>query len=365
MAERKIGSLSELLPHPGETLVELLETYGMSQLELSQRIGFTPKHINEVCKGKKSITPEMAIRLSTVFNLSSSFWNNLQANYDSEYSELINEDTVTESEIEILKDVPVKELVTFGYLKQEDNRNKKSTILSLRKFFKVSELVYIPTVLDNTVAAYRKSDKEINRIKLATWIAMGLCGYRPSYNKLDVEKLNSEIPNLKKQILEKDINVAIKNITAILDECGITFNVIHHLKGVPVQGYIRNMNDNILLCLTIRQKYSDIFWFTFFHELGHILSNKDKKTLNMVDYEKHDNFADEIHADEFASNVLIRKESFNEFMSKPITAFSIKELARKEGVTDSIVVGRLCHQDKSYYPKFEYLREKYEWAESF
>ena len=79
---------------------------------------------------------------------------------------------------------------------------------------------------------------------------------------------------------------------------------------------------------------------------------------------KHDNFADEIHADEFASNVLIRKESFNEFMSKPITAFSIKELARKEGVTDSIVVGRLCHQDKSYYPKFEYLREKYEWAES-
>lgn len=362
MAEKRIGSLSELLPHPGETLAELLETYGMSQFELSQRIGFTPKHINEVCKGKKSITPDMAIKLSTVFNLSSSFWNNLQANYDSEYNELINEETVTDKEIEILKEVPVKELITFGYLEQVDIKNKKSTVLSLRKFFKVSELVYIPTVLDNTVAAYRKSDKEINRIKLATWIAMGLYGYRPSSNKLDVEKLNKEIPNLKKQILEKNINVAISNISKILDECGITFRVIHHLKGVPVQGYIRNMNDNILLNLTIRQKYSDIFWFTFFHELGHILSNKDKKTLNMVDYEQHDNFADEIHADEFASNTLIRKDSFKAFMAKPISVSSIKQLAREEGVTESIVVGRLCHEDKTYYSKYEYLREKYEWA---
>lgn len=85
MAERKIGSLAESLPHPGESLLELLETYGMSQNELSKRIGYTPKHINEVCKGLKPITPDMAIRLSAVFNLSGDFWNNLQANYESEY----------------------------------------------------------------------------------------------------------------------------------------------------------------------------------------------------------------------------------------------------------------------------------------
>ena len=69
MVERTIGSLADKLPHPGETLLELLETYGMSQLELSQRIGYTPKHINEICNGKKSITPDMALRLSSIFNL--------------------------------------------------------------------------------------------------------------------------------------------------------------------------------------------------------------------------------------------------------------------------------------------------------
>ena len=229
MAERKIGSLADLLPHPGETLLELLETYGMSQLELSQRIGFTPKHINEVCKGKKSITPDMAIKLSTVFNLSSAFWNNLQANYDSEYNELINEQTVTDKELDILKDVPTNELFKYGYLDNINARNKSSVVLALRKFFKVSELTNIPVVLENTVHAYRKSSKETNPIKLATWIAMCLHDYKPSTNKLDVVRLKSELPNLKKQILVNDINEAISNLKTILDSCGITFNVLHNL----------------------------------------------------------------------------------------------------------------------------------------
>ena len=362
MVERKIGSLAEQLPHPGETLLELLETYGMSQLELSKRIGFTTKHINEVCKAKKAITPDMSMRLSTVFNLSSSFWNNLQANYDSEYNELINESTVTKQEIEILKDVPLKELIEYSYLDVSKTETKERTVLKLRKFFKVSELSNITNVLNNTIAAYRKSDKETNPIRLASWVSMCLYDYKPSSNYLDVNKIKEELPNIKKQILQKDINIAIRNLKTILDSCGITFNVVHHLKGVPVQGYIRNMNNNILLNLTIRQKYSDIFWFTFFHEIGHILSNKDKKTLNMIDYEKHSDFADEIQADEFASNTLISKESYREFKQSKIDLSSIKALAKKEGVTESIVVGRLGHEDSSYYVNYSFLRTKYEWG---
>lgn len=361
MAEKRIGSLAEQLPHPGETLVELLETYGMSQLELSERIGFTTKHINEVCKGRKSITPDMSMRLSTVFNLSSSFWNNLQANYDSEYNELINEETVTKEEIELLKDVPLNELRDYKYINIEKTNSKESIVLKLRKFFKVSELTYIPNVLDNTIVAYRKSDKDINPIKLGSWVSMCLYDYKPLPYQLDINRLKEQLPNLKKQILIKDINIAISNLKTILTPCGITFNVIRHLKGVPVQGYIRNMNNNILLTLTIRQKFSDIFWFTFFHEIGHILSNKDKKTLNMIDYEKHSDFADEIQADEFASNTLISKESYKEFKESKIDLSSIKRLAKKEGVTEAIVVGRLAHEDPSYYVDYSFLRTKYEW----
>ena len=85
----------------------------------------------------------------------------------------------------------------------------------------------------------------------------------------------------------------------------------------------------------------------------------------MIDYEKHSDFADEIQADEFASNTLISKESYKEFKQSKIDLSSIKALAKKEGVTESIVVGRLGHEDPSYYVNYSFLRTKYEWGNQF
>lgn len=365
MVERTIGSLIELLPHPGETLSELLETYGMSQLELSKRTGFTTKHINEVIKGKKPITPDMALKLSSIFNLSASFWNNLQANYDSEYNEIINEESVSQEEMDILTRVPTKELAQYKYIEDASTKNKKKLVLRLRSFFKVSKLTYIDNVIENSQYAYRKNDKyKIDPIKLASWVSMCLSEYKPNGNYLDVDKLKESLPLIKKQILVEDINTAIDNITNIFEECGISFHVIHHLKNVPVQGYIRNMNNRILMCLTIRQKYSDIFWFTLFHEIGHIINNKDKKTLDMVDFESSRSiFSDEKPADEFASNQLIDPKSFASFLQFPITEKSIRYLAKKENVTPSIVVGRLGHMNNRYFSIFSSLRLKYDWGD--
>ena len=169
MAERKIGSLVSLLPHPGETLLELLDIYGMSQLELAQRIGYTPKHINEVCKGNMGITPDMAIKLSTVFNLSSAFWNNLQANYDSEYRELLNEETVTEEELSILKDVPVNELIRYHYLERVYDPD------SDKLYLKVAPKGEVELVKYHKKHKYKFTKKEVN--------------LQPTIVKLDLTKI--------------------------------------------------------------------------------------------------------------------------------------------------------------------------------
>ena len=66
---------------PGETLIELLEEKGMTQLELAERMGRPHKTINEIVKGKTTITPETAIQLEGVFSVPASFWMNLESNY--------------------------------------------------------------------------------------------------------------------------------------------------------------------------------------------------------------------------------------------------------------------------------------------
>jgi len=71
--------------HPGEILMEeFLKPMGISQYRLAKDINVPARRINEIVQGKRSITPDTALRLSRFFGLSERFWINLQARYDLE-----------------------------------------------------------------------------------------------------------------------------------------------------------------------------------------------------------------------------------------------------------------------------------------
>ena len=69
--------------HPGAYLLEeLLEPLGISQNALARRLGVTPKTINDIVRGRRSVTAEMALRLGRFFGMTPDFWLSLQQNYD-------------------------------------------------------------------------------------------------------------------------------------------------------------------------------------------------------------------------------------------------------------------------------------------
>lgn len=71
--------------HPGEILLEeFLQPLKISQYRLAKDIGVPPRRINEIVQGKRSISPDTALRLSRYFGLSERFWINLQTRYDLE-----------------------------------------------------------------------------------------------------------------------------------------------------------------------------------------------------------------------------------------------------------------------------------------
>jgi addiction module HigA family antidote len=79
-------SKAKLAPiHPGEILMEeFLKPMEISQYRLAKDISVPARRINEIVQGKRSITPDTALRLSKYFGLSERFWINLQARYDLE-----------------------------------------------------------------------------------------------------------------------------------------------------------------------------------------------------------------------------------------------------------------------------------------
>ncbi len=74
--------------HPGEILFqEFLEPLNISQNQLGRDLGVSPRRINEIIHGKRSITADTALRLSVYFGNSASFWLGLQMDYDLETAE--------------------------------------------------------------------------------------------------------------------------------------------------------------------------------------------------------------------------------------------------------------------------------------
>ncbi|HMQ53817.1 MAG TPA: HigA family addiction module antitoxin [Anaerolineae bacterium] len=79
--------VEEKLPpiHPGEILLEeFLKPMGISQYRVAKDISVSPRRINEIVHGKRSISADTALRLSRYFGLSERFWMNLQSRYDLE-----------------------------------------------------------------------------------------------------------------------------------------------------------------------------------------------------------------------------------------------------------------------------------------
>jgi addiction module HigA family antidote len=71
--------------HPGEILMEeFLEPLGISQYRLAKDISVSPRRINEIVHGKRSITADTALRLAKFFGTTDRFWLNLQVRYDLE-----------------------------------------------------------------------------------------------------------------------------------------------------------------------------------------------------------------------------------------------------------------------------------------
>jgi len=71
--------------HPGEILLEeFLQEYGISQNRLGREIGMSPRAVNEIVHGKRSITANSALRIAKFFGTSPEFWLNLQTSYDLE-----------------------------------------------------------------------------------------------------------------------------------------------------------------------------------------------------------------------------------------------------------------------------------------
>jgi HTH-type transcriptional regulator/antitoxin HigA len=353
---------SDLAIHPGEYLEEVLEEIGMKQAELASRLGRPTQAINEIIKGKKSITPTTAIELEDVLKVPAHIWIGLEAEYQMVMAK--NEELkAMEEETALLPNFPYLELAKLGFVKT--TRNAIEKVDELRSFFSVAQLSRLEHVGAYQSAFRVTNHKNISHESIASWIQAG----RIKADGIETEafsksKLKKALPELKTN-MNMEINHALTACKELLASCGVAFVLLPHFKNTGAQGatFWVNNKEKAVLMMTLRGKNSDMFWFSFFHEMGHILLHNKREMFLEGGYDTPELQQQEDEANEFARDFLIPPKDFKAFIETSIfTRASVREFAKSLNIKTSIVVGRLMfdgyiaysHPLRSEIDKYEF-----------
>jgi HTH-type transcriptional regulator/antitoxin HigA len=355
MAKNMNGLSREFIIHPGETLKEILEDRQMSQKELAIRTDVTEPHVSSIVNCQKAISVSYAKKLEYALGIDASFWVNLQANYDKELVDFEEINGISDQELEILKKLNsiVKHLKEIGILEPE--AHGPMLVINLRRLLNISSLTRIPQIAQTGV--YRiATATNVDPYVLFTWLRMCdlIVKEQETEQGLDIDRLKDKIP-LIKELMFEDVAAIQPRLKTYLAKCGIKFSIVKNFRGAPVQGVIKKNSDGTLnLLMTTRRKFADIFWFTFFHEIGHIINGDIDDKL--VDYDFAKGGAED-RADEFAANILIDPAAYEDFVAKKdFTLPSIKRFSAEQNIPTYILIGRL--QKDGHLGYYQYSGEK-------
>ena len=304
--------------HPGYYIKEIIDESGLTQEDFAKRLDTTPKNLSLLIRGEQSLSIDIAMKLSRMIGTSVNYWLNLQNAYDALIAEFKSEEELD------------KERIIFEYLDYKYFRDNYG----------------LPDLSG-------KTDEQIKAI-------------RKFLNVATNKSLKTEAPKFNKKKFQDAVKYALtltRNheefytlIRKAFMEVGVIFVILPNIEGSKTNGATKKIGDNIMLMVNDRKLNADSFWFTLFHEIGHII-NGDYG----ISFDKETGQQEEA-ADIFAEDNLIPREQYIEFVQQACFDLqSIREFADSINRDPGIVLGRLQNDKKvdSNDWTLEPLRHKY------
>lgn len=331
---------------PGETIREMLEDRNISQNEFAVRMGMSTKHISRLINGKVELTPDTALKLEYVLGMPASFWLNFEALYRTDLAKVRQENKQV-SEENFVKKINYSAFVSVGWVEKATTLWEK--IVNLRKLFEVSDLNYVFSEKFKDVAFRKLRNTEKSELMALAWCHKARAEARSQEpSKLNIGKLKERLNELK--TLANNHTPDIGAIRSLLNACGIAFVMLPSLSGSGIHGASFVNGKNVVLGLTDRGKTIDIFAFSLFHEIGHILKGDFWRCGELTPN-------DETQADEFARDLLISPAVYANFVKNAdYSKAAIIKLSEQEDIDSGVVVGRLQKEGLLGYNMFNELK---------
>jgi addiction module HigA family antidote len=345
---------------PGELIEEVLEEYGWTRAELAQRLAFSAKHVNELLKGRATITADTAERLERVLGHDAGFWLRLEANYQQDLVRLQHLDQLA-SQKDWLEELPLRWMQNQGWV--ETCSHKGQQVAACLKFFAVASVDAWRQRYEQPLAVYRTPKSfTTEQGALASWLRRSetqaaAIPCRP----YDAKAFRTSLQEMRRLSCEQDPSVLVPQLQGLAAAAGVAVVFVPAPPKCRVSGATQWLSpDRALIALSLRHKTNDHLWFTLFHEAGHILKHGKKATF--VDGLDGQDAVQEAEADRFAADQLIPPAAAQTLQGLR-SEQEVMAAAETLGIAPGIVVGRMQHEKWLPRTHLNGLKLSYRWPE--
>jgi len=343
---------------PGDTIRDILRERGLSVADFARQIGYTVQQATELLQGRTAITIAIARSLERHFGASVAFWMSRDFQYRQDATRLQPDDSGW------LTELPIVDMVKYGWLSPAPRPSNE--VAACLRFFNVPSLqAWRETYgkLEEMVAFRKSASFDSRPAAVAAWLRQGeieteAIDCRPWSPTVFSDSLASVRPLTR----QKDPHRFIPALQEICAASGVAVAIVRAPTGCRASGATRFVSrTRALLLLSFRHLSDDQFWFTFFHEAGHLLLHG--QTRLFLEGVEMPPTSEEKEANEFAGRILVPPSLHSTMLDLAADHRDVIRFAQRIGISPGIVVGQLQHYKRIGPGYLNKLKRRYTWNE--
>lgn len=340
---------------PGETILQVLNRRDIALNDFAKNLGLNKTAANELLRGDMPISESLASLIEKATGISQSFLIKRESKYRENLKSLKSE------RLSWLERLPINDLVSGGYIPKFLSKEKK--VDACLRFFGVSNIAEWDDAYSRKlgIVSFRTSNSfDTVPESVISWLRMAEISVSGKESETwNPEKLKYSLPDIRKLTNESSPKIFLPQLEKLLAACGVSLAIVKTPQGTRASGATYFLTpEKAILILSFRHKTNDHFWFSLFHEIGHLLLHGNRALF--IEDRNLSNSTEEEEADLFAETTLVPTEYKSEMLNfghKDIR--KIMKFAKKIGIAPGIVVGQLQHNGKIPHGYLNKMKVRY------
>ncbi|MCA9232918.1 MAG: ImmA/IrrE family metallo-endopeptidase [Planctomycetales bacterium] len=355
------SALSDWISRPGDSLLAAMQRRGVTTTALAIRLTGGMDQLRDIVSGIQPIDPESAQAISEAVGGSAHFWMKRQANYDRDLARAVLSTSPVDQEV-WLRSIPAPGPRPRGRLSEE------TRIIELKRrleFYGVGTLGawrgrYISELQATRFRTSQTLTSDDGAISL--WLRKGeLAASLAETAPWRADALESKLGAIRRLSRISRPRRFLPKVKGLLAEAGVALVVMRAPKGCRASGASRLVRpDRAMIMLSFRFRSDEQFWFTLFHEIGHLILHGDR---SFVDEDVTSGNTFENEANDFAASLVIPPEKEQEFAELKIKHQFITRFAVSAEVAPGLVLGQLQHRGRVARNRLNSLKRTWPWDE--